>query len=417
MQMRYKEVPTCGKVRPMGIPSCHYDLLAPLHKAIYGHLSSKDWLLVGPPTEKRIGKICTNRFQTSIDLTNATDGLRLDATEAILGSVLSKASSIPGIVRKLAFDSLRAEFVEKKRRVGEVTHGQMMGTYLSFPLLCLSSYCAAMWAARDDKSARILVNGDDVLISSRFKLVKNNYDEGFCVNMQKTGVFERVAEINSTCFAREGNRWKEVRHLRRGGGVVDEVEGVQHLATACKKAGGKWISAFINSRIGKRHKVRPSELGLPLSNRECWQRETSLRDNYCILYEDKGNKTDERLEATYDEPLPEERECLREFLFNHGRMDRKREVQKRRYLNRCKIVRCRSSRGLKTTTGRSFGGGLTYVTPAEEEKINRLLEERRGPPRKILGFLVREWNPTENYRKYKRDGDGVTSLGDPDQWW
>jgi hypothetical protein len=418
MKMRYKEVPTVGKVRPMGIPDVQFDLLAPLHKAIYQHLSSKDWLLVGPPTAKKVERTCKGIWQTSVDLTAATDGLRLDATEVILSALLSKASSIPGKVRELAHMALRPTIElgsshPTMDRV-ETTHGQQMGSYMSFPLLCLSSYCAARWAARDDENATFLVNGDDVLISSMFKNIKNNYDPGFSINESKTGVFKNVAEINSTTFLRQGGKWREVRHMKRGGGVVDEVEGIRHIAGACIKAGAKWISAFIHSRIGKRYHITPSSLGIDVDrNRDAWQRERMMTKK--AVFPVVRGPLDERLVPSFDPLDFDETEALRNCLFNEGRMKVKREYR-RSFCNKLVVIpdlilkrfpRVKDLR-MKGRTGVSFGGYLEAM---------KLVRARRGPERKIVGFRVASYEPTCHARKIVEEVDGILFVSDPYRVW
>lgn len=313
--LRYKEVMSAGKVRPLGIPSLEYDLLGPLHKTMYEYMSGKEWCLKGPPTPLRVGKVCVYPEQTSVDLVSATDGLRLDVTEVILGAVLSKAVSVPGWIRQLAFESLRPVV-----RGRSVTHGQMMGAYLSFPLLCLHSFCAASWAARGQKS-KILVNGDDTLISS--ERVLGEYPSGYELNRAKTISSGAVAEINSTVFLREGSRWREVRNLRRGGAVSD-FAGVRHMAAACASAGSEWIDAFIHSRIGRKWRFLPTQLDLPLSNHACWRRQRDMRRMFTPLPSPEAGR-DDRWNVVREEPSYGEKFAFRRHLFESGRTRDPRE--------------------------------------------------------------------------------------------
>jgi len=294
---KYKEVPTAGKCRPLLIFDPTIDLLGPLHKTIYGHLQKTDWLLSGPPTAKKL-KSLKGRYHTSVDLVSATDNLPLDVTEVILGALLSKASQTPGAIRSMACNSLYPSVYGRKPvrknsdgeclddpwySIGSVSHGQMMGGYLSFPLLCLQSHLAAKWASRSVPGhggyVSSLVNGDDTIISTQLPLSEDSYPPGFLLNREKT-IFnsEDTVEINSTVFlkrkgkCRSNCKWLEVPHLRKGG-APNDLSGLVHMAVASSR-NENWSVAFIHSRIGRRWEIDPISLGarptLPCYHRTCY---------------------------------------------------------------------------------------------------------------------------------------------------
>jgi len=307
--LRYKEVPTAGKLRPLGIPTYRWDTLGPLHECLYSWLGRKDWLLVGPPTESRIKDVCQFDWQTSVDLVGATDNLRLDVADTILSALLARCEVVPGSVRQDACDSLHP-FVGSDRSC-QVTHGQMMGTYLSFPLLCLQSYVAARWAVRG-ADAKILINGDDCLISSSLPVLASDYPDWAILNESKTGRFRTVAEINSTCFLKESSgRWREVKHLRRGGGTRD-LQGHVHQAAVCRSAGRVWECAFVKAKARSRWVLLPSSLGFDTSILEVFKYERRLsRRGYVVLPRSSGlddgryrlsldASSEERLEVALD---------------------------------------------------------------------------------------------------------------------
>nr|UYL94555.1 MAG: RNA-dependent RNA polymerase [Botourmiaviridae sp.] len=282
-RLRYKDVPSAGKLRPMGIPTYRWDTLGPLHECLYSYLGRKDWMLVGPPTSSRIDVTCRFEWQTSIDLVGASDNLRLDVADTILSAILSRCGKVPGLVRQEAVESLRPSVGDL-----EVTHGQMMGTYLSFPLLCLQSYVAARWATRGVE-AGILINGDDCLISSPLPVLNSDYPDWAIINETKTGRFRSVAEINSTCFLRDSRgRWREVKHLRRGGGTRD-LQGHVHQAAVCRAAGPLWERAFVLAKSRSRWCLRPSDLGFNLGILEVFKYERRLsRRGYAVLPRNTG---------------------------------------------------------------------------------------------------------------------------------
>jgi hypothetical protein len=403
-KMRYKEVPTVGKVRPMGIPSIDWDYLGPLHKSIYEHLCSTDWLMCGPPTSSRIGSTCVNEWQTSVDLVSATDGLRIDVAESILGVLLAKSEVIPGFIRLMAHESLRPVIDGR-----EVTQGQMMGTYLSFPLLCLQSYIAARWAARFDDQARFLVNGDDVLISARRVVAREDYPEGFCLNDRKTVRAQNVAELNSTTFLRVGQRWKEVRHLRRGGFDSRYLSGHVHAAAVCSAAGPAWVTAYFRSRTGYRWRLLPSELGFSLTNRAAWDREMLLqRTHHARIPRPElpahRYRFVDRSEITEDEQI-----AFRIDLFEGGRETQRKHrgvLDNFLVLKRSWTPHVMRPRGT-TFSGRRFRDKLTF-------NLRVIRGEEAASKKRELAFVPLSYEGRPSISEIKRNADGEFWLPD---WW
>nr|WAK77836.1 MAG: hypothetical protein [Botourmiaviridae sp.] len=313
--LRYKEVPAVGKVRPMGIPTTAWDLLGPLHKSIYEWISRRDWCLRGVPTPSRIAATCKGSHQTSVDLVSATDGLPIEVAETILGALLAKSTRVPGQIKVAAFDSLHPSF-SRGRDVGEVTHGQMMGTYLSFPLLCLQSYCMAKWAARDQRGASFLVNGDDAVISCDRFIQAEDYPPFAELNDRKTMRARTAVEVNSTQFLWAGGRWVRVPVLRRGVGY-SSPGGVRHLATACKNAGPKWQEAFAKSRLDGR--ILPRELGLSRRVRGVFLRERLLLRSSYLSPPPPPLEDDPHFDLLPVEPVGDEIVAFRRELWRVGR--------------------------------------------------------------------------------------------------
>jgi len=320
--LRVKTIPTAGKSRVIGIPSMSYDMLGPLHRTIYGHLVSlRDSPFVhGRVDVKRVKGVCRGTVQTSVDLVNATDGLRLDVTEAILGKLLSKAVSVPGQIKVWAMMALYPAI--NAGSMGEVAHGQMMGTYLSFPLLCLHSYLAASWAARNSGLRGIMVNGDDVVTSTDSPL--GEYPSGYELNRSKTMTAENACELNSTVFLRDGKGWKEVRNLRRGGGLSD-FHGFRHMASACVNAGPAWVTAFIKAGFGKRWGLGAAALGLPLSHHLVYHREVRFFGTASTIRE-PSPRLSTRYLLTDVEPSNIEKIAFGIDLFDNGRDSQELDV-------------------------------------------------------------------------------------------
>jgi hypothetical protein len=315
---RFKEVTSAGKKRPLLIYDEKVDLLGPLHRMVYDHLAKTDWLLVGPPTPERITSTCIHPNQVSVDLVNATDGLYHSVAVTILDAMFFTSVKVPRSIRSFAAHSLSPTF-ESNKVERRVVHGQMMGAYLSFPLLCLQSYLAARWAARKDPGARFLVNGDDTVVSTVLPDIKADYPQGTRINYDKTMVAGNVVEVNSTTFLKTGKKWREIRHLRRGGACSD-FPGLVHMSTACAKTGPAWVDAFWRSRIGRRWGFLPSQLGH--STYVSYLRERQLRRQRCFtrLPEPDSLNDEEGLTRVYGrQPLPEENEALKSLTWVTGR--------------------------------------------------------------------------------------------------
>lgn len=307
---RYKEVLSAGKVRPLVIYSSAVDLLGPLHSAVYGHLQKKDWLLSGPPTAERISHHCLGGINLSVDLVSATDNLDLGVSLAVLNVLLSQSSNVPEGVKESARRSLHP-FVGGR----PILHGQMMGSYLSFPLLCLHSYIAARWATRFVK-AEYLVNGDDCVIFSAGNEVLD-YPPGYILNTSKSIRSRSVVEVNSTTFLLSGGKWREVRHLRRGG-ADDSYQGARHLAAACSQS--VWQTAYVRSRVHRRWGFTPEQLGLDLRIQPVFERSRSMahhRIHTGLPVLDPVVQVG--LVCLPGKPASDEIEALTDFLFLNGR--------------------------------------------------------------------------------------------------
>jgi hypothetical protein len=308
-KLRYKGIESVGKVRKMGIPTCDWDLLGPLHKTMYQYIASKEWVLRGPPTEGRLNRSLKGEWQTSVDLVSATDGLRQDVTQVMLSAALSKASIVPGRIRAMA-----CEYQVPTCRDLEVNHGQNMGTYLSFPLLCLHSFVAAKWATRDVE-ASILVNGDDTLISCSRRVENSDYPEGYQINEKKTARSKNFAEVNSTQFLRERRGWRKVRCLRRGA-YLSGLEAEIHMASVCSQAGTKWQDAL--ARASNLGGFLPSQLGMNLKIPSVYRREIRTKSGRHRTFSSQ-RKYDSRFDLIESPPTSGDRLAFCVDLFQNGR--------------------------------------------------------------------------------------------------
>jgi len=209
---RFTAVPTKGKVRPLTMMSEMQEYLRPLHKTMYGFLASMPWLLRGTPTVERLAQLIPGDGDfLSIDFTASTDNLSINCAERILGIALNATRNVPAGLKEFALRSLRPHIsmgIDDPEPV-VVGNSQLMGSLLSFPLLCVQTLAFCLWSSGVDisdidfrKYSAVLVNGDDAVLRS------SRPDEFFrlggltpsILNPVKTGRSSRWLNINSTLF-------------------------------------------------------------------------------------------------------------------------------------------------------------------------------------------------------------------------
>lgn len=218
-------VQSAGKPRPLTKFSGETLLFKPLHTSIYDRLRRERWLSVGDVSDSSLARAGFTKRDgevlTSGDYKSATDQLSIEVAERILGTLLANSACVPAGLQEEALKILRPVlFHEKLAPNGiEPRVGQMMGSFLSFPLLCLQNRFAYLWAMRSAglspaaaERQPCMINGDDILFSS-LPAVSDTWmrvvgELGLEVERTKTSVSCSFGSLNSTLL-----RWRGV-HLR-----------------------------------------------------------------------------------------------------------------------------------------------------------------------------------------------------------
>jgi len=208
-------VQSAGKPRALTKFSSEELVLRPLHKSIYEHLSrTVPWLCRGDPSAAKLKKAGFERGKgilVSGDYRSATDNLSLEVAETILDALL-ETSFVPESVCAHARAVLRPTLWNLEEDMEfRVTRGQMMGSYLSFPLLCLQNFLSFDYARTEAGLPRmpILINGDDILFQSSDESFPERWMSvvrglGLEVEKTKTSVDVDFGTVNSTLF-----KWAE----------------------------------------------------------------------------------------------------------------------------------------------------------------------------------------------------------------
>jgi len=112
----------------------------------------------------------------------------------------------------MAFQACRPILAFEDRTI-EVSTGQMMGSYLSFPFLCLQNYLAFRWSlhcAGVKGPVPVIINGDDILFQQptpEFHLSWRRVvgEVGLVVEETKTSVSREYGSLNSTLLRWSGD--------------------------------------------------------------------------------------------------------------------------------------------------------------------------------------------------------------------
>jgi len=223
-------VQSAGKPRALSKQPPESLCLRPLHKALYAQLSRKKWLHKGDVTRESLLRAGftsppPGHTYTSGDYKAATDGLSIEVAETILGTILEVSGSVPDSIKEYAMKSLRPNLFSLPHDIDfRATRGQQMGSYLSFPLLCLQNYMAYRYALEksglDWRKVPVSINGDDILFcstpafSSQWQLWMS--DLSLEVETSKTSVSPKYGSLNSTLVAPCGDLLVVVPTVRFG---------------------------------------------------------------------------------------------------------------------------------------------------------------------------------------------------------
>jgi hypothetical protein len=207
-----------GKTRKVTIASALQCQLLPLHCLLYDTLSHTRWLLRGDPTPNLLTKCGFTTATTSSgesevfvsgDYEAATDNLSSLHSRAILSAIFDSArnSSLLNL-REVAIASLTGQ-VSYKGTTSPQSNSQLMGNFLSFPLLCLTNFLAWRHSLRFLPRSvlnriPLLINGDDIVFRVplwiALRWCRDVSASGFILSLGKTLLRPEYFTINSALF-------------------------------------------------------------------------------------------------------------------------------------------------------------------------------------------------------------------------
>jgi hypothetical protein len=168
-----------------------------------------------------------DRWINSGDYVASTDNLCGWVSDVILDQ-LEETLGLPHQLTRLVRRALTGHLIEMDGEIRGQQNGQLMGSIISFPFLCIANAAACRWSLEiaekrmiELRKSRIMINGDDNLIATHCKLF-NKIWEVVCASIGlesspgKTYFSKDFAVINSVHYDWTDGRWIQRRYVNMG---------------------------------------------------------------------------------------------------------------------------------------------------------------------------------------------------------
>lgn len=256
-----------GKPRTITVASIAQLQLAPLHRCLYSALCRTGAILRGPATAQSMRGFTTKPGEVFVsgDYKSSTDNFNLNNTGYLIQLLRATSTRIPESIWDLA-----ATFMTSANlRFGEFSipqlSGQLMGNYLSFPLLCLTNLagvCLGLGLKRTKaliKDKCLQINGDDIAFRSsidEFHTWRDSLPEaGLVLELTKTLVHPIVFTLNSTYFRARSQRKPRLVFFHRASSFTlrPKKEDRQLPACAIRSLVGVALLGAVSSLLAPFH--------------------------------------------------------------------------------------------------------------------------------------------------------------------
>jgi hypothetical protein len=191
-------------------------VLKPLQKAMFEAM--KEFPCFGLTSGQHINLDLLDlnqRFLLSGDYESATDNLNMDVMETVVDELLKVLPS--DIHRYLIKESgIHLITYPDSSKLGPVLQkrGQLMGSLLSFPILCVANASSYGLATKTDNlvDLKAAINGDDILFCDNYRRIKSwkriASAMGLKPSIGKNFQSETWGTVNSQLCHRNGKKWK-----------------------------------------------------------------------------------------------------------------------------------------------------------------------------------------------------------------
>nr|QED42899.1 putative RdRp [Monilinia ourmiavirus B] len=232
---------TGGKNRTISVFGADRSFLTPLHTILYNEISRQGWLLRGEADKERFSDYTFNESEVLVsgDYESATDNLNIHVSKHVLRAIRSQSQHVPSQVWDAAESALVAKFEDGRLQA----RGQLMGSLLSFPLLCLINYLTFKWAV--PRKVPVKINGDDIVFRASPEEARRWTemvgDSGLTLSKGKTLFTRSFFSLNSNFF------------LSRKSGIIEQVP---HIRSSCV-----WMKPDCAAAV--QGKIERSVIGMP----------------------------------------------------------------------------------------------------------------------------------------------------------
>nr|UYL94554.1 MAG: RNA-dependent RNA polymerase [Botourmiaviridae sp.] len=192
-----------GKDRIVTVSSVQQFALRPWHQCLQDFLSKQKWIMNGEARAKKFSGFSKKKGEVFVsgDYESATDNIHIDVYRTVLHAVYASSKNIPHSVYELAMKRSSLILSDKKNK-GKQLRGQLMGNFLSFPILCIINYLTFKYHVPRDVPVKI--NGDDIVFRSTReefnKWSKGVKVAGLILSPGKTSVDGEYFTLNSSLF-------------------------------------------------------------------------------------------------------------------------------------------------------------------------------------------------------------------------
>lgn len=256
-------LPEALKVRVISKgPPFLYTALKPIQKKMWSVLSQHPCFhLTGHPVDEwyvqqRMGKkLGDDESYLSVDYSDATNEMMSFVSNRIVDAICEiwKLTPVEATLFKRA---LTGHIIDDKRRAAAQTMGQLMGSIVSFPILCIANAAICRWAKELStdrlwtlRDCPLAVNGDDGLIrgneTCRRLWAQIGSFCGLSPSVGKVYFSKTFLNINSTTYLYDANGWFD-HAIEPGVPAVVKTQYFKHvpyvnlgLLFALKRSGGK----------------------------------------------------------------------------------------------------------------------------------------------------------------------------------